>query len=66
MTLEQLRIFLAVDEHLHCTRASEELYITNLLLVVQSPEAWYGVKLFHRIGRHIEITLSNPNIESVW
>lgn len=58
MTLEQLRIFLAVAEHLHFTRASEELYITQpaVSAAVQSLEAWYGVKLFHRIGRHIEIT----------
>ena len=29
MTLDQLRIFLAVVEHLHFTRAAEELYITQ-------------------------------------
>jgi DNA-binding transcriptional LysR family regulator len=29
MTLEQLRIFLAVVEHQHFTRAAEELYITQ-------------------------------------
>lgn len=58
MTLEQLRIFLAVAEHLHFTRAAEELYITQpaVSAAVQSLEQWYGVKLFHRIGRHIEIT----------
>ncbi len=58
MTLEQLRIFLAVAEHLHFTRAAEALYITQpaVSAAIQSLEAWYGVKLFHRIGRHIEIT----------
>ncbi|WP_055076970.1 LysR substrate-binding domain-containing protein [Pseudanabaena sp. 'Roaring Creek'] len=58
MTLEQLRIFLAVAEHLHFTRAAEELYITQpaVSAAIQSLEQCYGVKLFHRIGRHIEIT----------
>lgn len=58
MTLEQLRIFLAVAEHLHFTRAAEALYITQpaVSAAIQSLETWYGVKLFHRIGRHIEIT----------
>jgi DNA-binding transcriptional LysR family regulator len=58
MTLEQLRIFLAVAEHLHFTRAAEMLYITQpaVSAAVQSLEQEYGVKLFHRIGRHIEIT----------
>ncbi|MFY7804523.1 MAG: LysR substrate-binding domain-containing protein, partial [Limnoraphis robusta] len=58
MTLDQLRIFLAVAEHLHFTRAAEELYITQpaVSAAIQSLETEYGVKLFHRIGRHIEIT----------
>jgi DNA-binding transcriptional LysR family regulator len=57
MTLDQLRIFLAVAEHLHFTRAAEELYITQpaVSAAIQSLEQEYGVKLFHRIGRHIEI-----------
>ncbi|BDI19317.1 hypothetical protein ANSO36C_51190 [Nostoc cf. commune SO-36] len=58
MTLEQLRIFLAVAEMLHFTRAAEALYITQpaVSAAIQTLEAEYGVKLFHRIGRHIEIT----------
>jgi DNA-binding transcriptional LysR family regulator len=58
MTLEQLRIFLAVAEHLHFTRAAEALYITQpaVSAAIQTVEAEYGVKLFHRIGRRIEIT----------
>lgn len=58
MTLDQLRIFLSVAEHLHFTRAAEELYITQpaVSAAVHSLEEQYGVRLFHRIGRHIEIT----------
>lgn len=58
MTLEQLRIFLAVVEHLHFTRAAEELYITQpaVSAAVQSLEKEYSVKLFNRVGRRIEIT----------
>ena len=58
MTLEQLRIFLEVAKQLHFTRAAEELYITQpaVSAAVQSLETYFGVKLFHRIGRHIEIT----------
>ncbi|OUL24402.1 LysR family transcriptional regulator [Nostoc sp. RF31YmG] len=57
MTLDQLRIFLAVAENLHFTRAAEELYITQpaVSAAIQSLEQEYRVKLFHRIGRHIEI-----------
>ena len=58
MTLEQLRIFLAVSEMLHFTRAAEALYITQpaVSAAIQSLETEYGIRLFHRIGRHIEIT----------
>jgi DNA-binding transcriptional LysR family regulator len=58
MTLDQLKIFLAVAEHLHFTRAADALYITqpSVSTAIQNLEAEYGVKLFDRIGRHIEIT----------
>lgn len=58
MTLEQLRIFLAVAEQLHFTRAAEMLYITQpaVSAAIQTLETEYSVKLFHRIGRRIEIT----------
>lgn len=57
MTLDQLRIFLAVVEHLHFTHAAEALYITQPAVssAIQNLEEEYGVKLFHRIGRRIEI-----------
>ncbi|BAZ14733.1 LysR family transcriptional regulator [Calothrix sp. NIES-4071] len=58
MTLDQLKIFLAVAEHMHFTRASEALYISQPAVsgAIQGLEEEYGVKLFHRINRHIEIT----------
>lgn len=58
MTLEQLRVFLAVAEHLHFTRAADALYITQpaVSAAIQSLEDEYKVKLFHRIGRRTEIT----------
>ncbi len=57
MTLDQLRIFLAVVEHLHFTHAAEALYITQPAVssAIQNLEEEYGVKLFHRVGRRIEI-----------
>lgn len=58
MTLDQLRIFLAVVEHLHFTRAAEALYISQpaVSAAIQNLEEQYGVKLFHRVGRRIQIT----------
>ena len=58
MTLDQLRVFLTVVEYLHFTRAAEALYISqpDVSAAIQSLEEQYGVKLFHRIGRQIEIT----------
>ena len=58
MTFEQLRIFLAVAELLHFTRAAEALYMTQpaVSAAIQSLEAEYGVKLFHRAGRNTQIT----------
>ncbi|MBD0265389.1 MAG: LysR family transcriptional regulator, partial [Tolypothrix sp. Co-bin9] len=66
MTLEQLRIFLAVAEMLHFTRAAEALYITQpaVSAAIQTLETEYGVKLFHRIGRHIEITDAGKLLQS--
>lgn len=58
MTLEQLRIFLAVAQHLHFTRAAESLYLTqpSVSAAVQSLEVEFGLQLFDRIGRRIELT----------
>jgi DNA-binding transcriptional LysR family regulator len=58
MTLDQLRIFTTVVEYLHFTRAAEALYISQpaVSAAIQNLEEQYRVKLFHRIGRQIEIT----------
>lgn len=58
MTLEQLRIFLTVAEYLHFTRAAEVLYVTQpaVSAAIQNLEREYSVRLFHRIGRRIEMT----------
>lgn len=58
MTLEQLRIFVAVAEYLHFTRAAEVLYVTQpaVSAAIQNLEREYRVRLFHRIGRRVELT----------
>lgn len=66
MTLDQLRVFLTVVEYLHFTRAAEALYISQpaVSAAIQSLEEQYGVKLFHRIGRQIEITDAGKLLQS--
>jgi DNA-binding transcriptional LysR family regulator len=58
MTLEQLRIFIAVAEREHLTRAAEALNLTPSAVSasIQALEARYGVQLFDRIGRRIELS----------
>lgn len=58
MTLDQLRIFVAVAESLHVTRAAQDLGITQsgASAAIASLETRYGLELFHRIGRRIELT----------
>jgi DNA-binding transcriptional LysR family regulator len=58
MTLDQLEIFLAVAQQLHFTRAAEVLYISqpSVSAAIQTLEDRYGVKLFNRVGRRIELT----------
>lgn len=58
MTLEQLRIFVAVAEREHVTRAAEALNVTQSAAsgAVAALEARHDVKLFHRVGRRIELT----------
>jgi DNA-binding transcriptional LysR family regulator len=58
MTLEQLRIFVAVAEREHVTRAAHAINITQSAAssAVAALEARYKTSLFHRIGRRIELT----------
>lgn len=58
MTLEQLRIFIAVAEREHLTRAAEALKLTPSAVsaAIHALEARYGVHLFDRIGRRIELS----------
>ena len=60
MTLEQLRIFIAVAERAHLTRAAEALNLTPSAVSasIHALEARYGVRLFDRIGRRIELSPS--------
>jgi DNA-binding transcriptional LysR family regulator len=58
MTLEQLRVFVAVAEREHVTRAAAELNLTQSATsaAIAALETRYAIKLFHRIGRRIELT----------
>ena len=58
MTLEQLRIFVAVAERQHVTRAAEAINITQSAAsaAIAALEGRYGVALFDRIGRRIALT----------
>lgn len=58
MTLDQLRIFVAVAEHGHVTRAAEALGLSQSAAsaAVAALEARYQTKLFDRIGRGIQLT----------
>lgn len=58
MTLDQLKIFLAVAEREHVTRAAEALNLTQSAVsgAIATLEARHKVKLFSRLGRRIELT----------
>ncbi len=58
MTLEQLRIFVAVAEKQHVTQAASELNLTQSATsaAIAALETRYGIKLFDRIGRGIVLT----------
>lgn len=58
MTLEQLRIFVGVAEREHVTKAAEALNVTQSAAsgAVAALEARYGIPLFHRVGRGIQLT----------
>ncbi len=58
MTLEQLRIFVAVAEREHMTDAARALHVTQSAAsaAIAALEARHAVKLFHRVGRGIALT----------
>lgn len=58
MTLEQLRIFVAVAEREHVTNAARDLNLTQSATsaAVAALEARYATKLFDRVGRRIALT----------
>ncbi|MBN9599074.1 MAG: LysR family transcriptional regulator [Afipia sp.] len=58
MTLEQLRIFVAVAEQEHMTRAAGVLNLTQSATsaAIAALETRYAIKLFDRIGRRIKLT----------
>ncbi len=58
MTLEQLRVFVAVAERQHVTRAAAALNLaqSGASAAIAALEARHGAKLFHRVGRGIELT----------
>lgn len=58
MTLEQLRIFVAVAQRQHMTEAAKALGLTQSAAsaAIAALEEHYDTKLFHRIGRGIALT----------
>jgi DNA-binding transcriptional LysR family regulator len=58
VTLEQLRIFVAVAELEHMTRAAQSLNLTQSATsaAIAALETRYATRLFDRIGRRIELT----------
>jgi DNA-binding transcriptional LysR family regulator len=58
VTLEQLRIFVAVAQMEHFTRAAERLKLSQSAVsgAISSLEAEYRIQLFDRSHRHVELT----------
>lgn len=58
MTLEQLRVFVAVAERQHVTRAAEALNLSQSAVssAIAAIENRHATKLFHRVGRGIALT----------
>ena len=58
MTLEQLRIFVAVAEREHMTLAAESLKLTQsgVSAAISALEAQCATRLFDRVGRQIKLT----------
>lgn len=66
MNLQYLRVFLAVAEHEHITRASEELALSQpaVTKTIQSLEREVGLELIERHGRRITLTYTGRVLHS--
>ena len=60
MTLDQLRVFVAVAEREHLTRGAEACHLTPSAATasIQALEGRHGTRLFHRVGRRLELSES--------
>jgi DNA-binding transcriptional LysR family regulator len=58
MTLEQVRIFVAVAERQHLTEGARAVHLTPsaATAAIQALEQRHGVRLFHRVGRRLELS----------
>lgn len=58
MTLRHMKIFLAVYQTQHMTRAARQLSMTQpaVTRAIQEIESYYGIRLFERINRKLYIT----------
>jgi len=58
MDLPRLTVFRAVARHLSFSKAAEELQLSQPAVSkhIQQLETDLGVRLFHRMGRHVELT----------
>lgn len=58
MTLEQIKVFVSVAERLHMTRGAKALHMTQSAAsaAIAALEARYGVRLFNRVGRGLELS----------
>ena len=58
MTLDQLRVFVAVAERQHVTQAAQALHLAQSAAsaAIATLEARHGTRLFHRVGRRVELT----------
>ena len=58
MTLRHMKIFLAVYQTQHITKAAQQLRMTQpaVTRAIQANESYYGIRLFERINRKLYIT----------
>ena len=58
MTLDQLRVFVAVAEREHLTRGAEALHLTPSAATasIRALEGRHGARLFERVGRRLEMS----------